>query len=126
MIDEQGKKWKQIYDPETIHLTSGKDMKLTYFADKDNLTTRTVNQAIVDNGCLTSVAGKPWINLYAESRGVKKFKTKKCSKWFKFGPSLTFEAKEKVIIPAKLDQKQEVWRFTQSNLTSPCYSQIVS
>lgn len=105
MIDEQGKKWKQIYDPETIHLTSEKDMKLTYFADKDNLSTRTVNQAVVDNGCPTNVAGKPWVDLSAESRGIKKFKTERCSKTFKFGPSMTFESREKVIIPTKIGSK---------------------
>ena len=105
MVDVRGDKWKKVDDSETIHLTSEKDKALTYFADKDNLTTRSINQAIVDNGCPTNVAGKPWVDLYAESRGIRKFKTEKCSKWFKFGPSLTYEAKEKVIIPVKIGSK---------------------
>ena len=104
MVDEQGCKFimKPVEDPTIIHLTSEKAKALTYFADKDNLTTKTVNQAVVDNGCPTNVAGKPWIKLYAESRRVKQFKTEKCSKMFKFGPSMTYEATEKVKIPTKI------------------------
>ena len=103
MVDEQGRKFimKPLEDPAVIHLTSEKAKALTYFTDKDNLTTNTVNQAIIDNGCPTNVAGKPWINLHAQSRGVENFKTEKCSKVFKFGPSLTQEAREKVTIPTK-------------------------
>ena len=52
------------------------------------------------------MAGKPWIDLHAESRGIKQFKTEKCSKVFKFGPSLSQEAKEKVIIPTKIGSKE--------------------
>ena len=106
MTDEQGQTWKWTkVNPETIHLTSEKAKALTYFTDKDNLTTKSINQAIVDNGCPTNVSGKPWVKLYAESRGIKKFKTEKCSKVFKFGPSLTYEGDEKVIIPAKIGSK---------------------
>ena len=119
MIGEQGKKWKQIYDPETIHLTSEKDMKLTYFADKDKLTTRTVNQAVVDNGCPTNVAGKPWVDLYAKSLGITKFKTERCSKTFKFGPSKTFESKEKVIIPTKIGSKARALEVHTINSNLP-------
>ena len=110
MVDAQGRKFLMTPldskdDPAVIHLTSEKAEALTYFTGKDNLTTKSINQAIVDNGCPTNVAGKPWVKLYAESRGIKKFKTEKCSKVFKFGPSLTYEADEKVIIPAKIGSK---------------------
>ena len=107
MTDEQGRKFKKVYidETETIHLTSEKAKALTYFIDKDNLSTNSINQAIVDNGCPTNVAGKPWIDLHAESRGLRQFKTEKCSKVFKFGPSLTQEAKEKVVIPVKIGSK---------------------
>ena len=108
MIDEQGKKFviTPVNEPEVIHFTNEKAKELTYFSGKDNLTTNSVNQAIIDNGCPTNVAGKPWIDLHAESRGIKQFKTEKCSKVFKFGPSLTQEAKEKVIIPTKIGSKE--------------------
>ena len=109
MVDEQGRQFKfkkeYINEPQTIHLTSEKAKALTYFIDKDNLSTNSINQAIVDNGCPTNVAGKPWIDLHAESRGLRQFKTEKCSKVFKFGPSLTQEAKEKVVIPVKIGSK---------------------
>ena len=51
MIDEQGRKFKMtpVNETETIHLTSEKAKALTYFTDKDNLTTNSVNQAIIDN-----------------------------------------------------------------------------
>ena len=90
MVDEQGRKFLMtpVEDPTLIHLTSEKAKALTYFTDKDNLTTKSVNQAIVDNGCPTNVAGRPWVKLYAESRGVKQFKTEKCSKVFKFGQTI--------------------------------------
>ena len=54
------------------------------------------------------MAGKPWIDLHAESRGLRQFKTEKCSKVFKFGPSLTQEAKEKVVIPVKIGSKTRI------------------
>ena len=121
MIDEQGRKFKMIpvNETETIHLTSEKAKALIYFTDKDNLTTNSVNQAVIDNGCPTNVAGKPWIDLHAESRGIKQFKTEKCSKVFKFGPSLTQEAKEKVIIPTKIGSKERNLEVYVINSTLP-------
>ena len=121
MIDEQGRKFKMtpVEDPEIIHFTSEKAEALTYFTDKDNLSTNSVNQAIIDNGCPTNVAGKPWINLHAQSRGLEKFKTEKCSKIFKFGPSLTQEAKEKVIIPTKIGSKERNLEVYVINSTLP-------
>ena len=64
MVDELGRKFKMvpINEPETIHLTSEKAKALIYFTDKDNLTTNSVNQAVIDNGCPTNVAGQPWID----------------------------------------------------------------
>ena len=89
MIDEHGGKWKmtKMSDTEVIHLTSEKAKALTYFTDKDNLTTNTVNQAVIDNGCPTNVAGKPWINLHAESRGVDKFKLRSAAKYSNSDPA---------------------------------------
>ena len=126
MVDAQGRKFLMTPldskdDPAVIHLTSEKAEALTYFTGKDNLTTKSINQAIVDNGCPTNVAGKPWVKLYAESRGIKKFNTKKCSKVFKFGPSLTYEADEKVIIPAKIGSKASCG-LGSSQMAAECYA----
>ena len=86
MVDEQGRQFKfkkeYINEPQTIHLTSEKAKALTYFIDKDNLSTNSINQAIVDNGCPTNVAGKPWIDLHAESRGLRQFKTEQGKQCF--------------------------------------------
>ena len=52
MVDAQGRKFLMTPldskdDPAVIHLTSEKAEALTYFTGKDNLTTKSINQAIV-------------------------------------------------------------------------------
>ena len=44
MTDEQGRQYKKVFinEPETFHLTSEKAKALTYFVDKDNLSTNCI------------------------------------------------------------------------------------
>ena len=65
-------------------------------------------QAIVDSGCPKSVAGKKWMDSFAESMDENiKFKRRKENQRFKFGPSEVYKSEMSYEIPVKIGHLEE-------------------
>ena len=75
--------------------------------DKNIFDSETVNIAVIDNGCPEAVMGTTWFRVYKDTLPKGHIlKSSKCDEMFKFGPSKTYESKERIEIPVSLGKMQ--------------------
>ena len=64
-------------------------------------------EGVVDSGCPKTVAGKPWIDAFIESKGITVQRNRE-NEYFRFGPSHTYKSEENYEIEVNIGDLKDI------------------